>query len=43
MCIGDSNYDKFCEVGKRVDKFLADVGAKRIMDNCLGIYIYLIL
>jgi sulfite reductase alpha subunit-like flavoprotein len=30
--LGDTNYDKFCQMGKNLDKRFHDLGGKRIID-----------
>jgi methionine synthase reductase len=32
LALGDSNYDKFCFMGKAIDKRFSDLGATRLMD-----------
>ena len=33
LALGDSTYEKYCEAGKRIDKRLEELGAKRIRDR----------
>lgn len=30
--LGDTNYDKFCNMGKSIDKRLSELGAERFLD-----------
>jgi sulfite reductase alpha subunit-like flavoprotein len=32
LALGDTNYDKFCNAGKSIDKRLVELGGKRVLD-----------
>lgn len=34
LALGDTNYDKFCHMGKSIDKRLSELGGVRFMDLC---------
>jgi sulfite reductase alpha subunit-like flavoprotein len=34
--LGDTNYDKFCYMGKAIDKRLGELGGKRVLEIACG-------